>query len=58
MNRKNMSFNQIVKRINYFFLVEFVCIILQEQGIWDIELCNNGSVCNIQKTISTVNSFL
>jgi hypothetical protein len=55
MSRKNMAFNQLVNRINKYFLLEFVCVILQEQGLWSKQLCNNGSLCNIQRVISSLN---
>jgi len=58
MSRRNMCFNQLLNRINYFFLVEYLCVILQEQGLWHVNLCNNGSVCNIQKTVSKMYSFI
>ena len=55
MSRKNMAFNQLLNRINKYFLLEFVCVILQEQGLWNKQLCNNGSLCNIQRIISSLN---
>ena len=55
MSRKNMAFNQLLNRINKYFLLEFVCVLLQEQGLWNKKLCNNGSLCNIQRVISSVN---
>lgn len=57
LSRKNMAFNQLLNRINKYFLLEFLCVILQEQGLWDKKFCNNGSVCNIQKVISTLNIY-
>jgi hypothetical protein len=58
MLRKNMAFNQLLNRINKYFLLEFICVILQEQGLWNKKFCNNGSVCNIQKIISPLNIHL
>ena len=43
--RKNMAFKKIWKKINYYFTLEFLCVILQEQGLWKENLCNNGSIC-------------
>ena len=58
MSRKNMAFKQLLNRINKYFLLEFICVILQEQGLWNKKFCNNGSVCNIQKIISPLNIHL
>ncbi len=54
MLRKNMSFKNIMKQINYFFLLEFLCVILQEQDLWTPKICNGGSYCNIKKAINVI----
>ncbi|MFX1392218.1 MAG: hypothetical protein ACFFAH_01470 [Promethearchaeota archaeon] len=58
MSRKNMAFKQLVKKINYYFLLEFICVNLQEQGLWDQKLCNNKTRCSIEKIIRFMGYFL
>jgi len=51
MSRKNMAFHLLVKKINHFFLLEFICVLLQEQGLWYKKLCREERSCNIEKAI-------
>jgi len=55
--RKNMAFNKIVRYLNYFFLIEFICVILQEQGLWSPEICSGGKFCNIKRIIGWMNKL-
>ena len=58
MLRKNMAFNNIMKRINDVFLLEFLCVILQEQNLWTPKLCNGGKYCNIKKAIHLIEMLM
>ena len=58
MSRKNMAYQLIVKKINYYFLLEFVCVILQEQGIWHQKLCKEKGLCNIEKVILSMKNLM
>ena len=58
LSRKNMAFNQIVNKINKYFLLEFICVILQEQRLWRKKYCNKGSICNIEKMLPAMNIHL
>ena len=54
MLRSNMPFNNIMKRIDNLFLLEFLCVILQEQNLWTHNLCNGGKYCNIKKAMHLI----
>ena len=58
MDRKNMAFKKLVKRLHEIFLLEFICADLQAQGLWNKSLCGKGTVCNIRKTLHKINYFL
>ena len=51
MDRKNMSFEKIVDRVNSFFLLEFVCAFIDSEGQWSPSLCADGYSCNIKKIL-------
>ncbi|MBD3253973.1 MAG: hypothetical protein GF383_02720 [Candidatus Lokiarchaeota archaeon] len=57
LTRKNMAFHLLVKKIDYYFLLEFLCAILQELNLWDRKMCNNGINCNLAKTIRLSNNI-
>ncbi len=54
MKRKNMSIKKLATRIDYYFLLELLCVILQEQGLWSENLCNNGFSCNISRILRKI----
>ena len=58
MDRKNMSFKKLVKKINSFFLLEFTCALLRAEGLWDERLCGDGYNCNIKETLKKINYFI
>lgn len=57
MTRKNMAYKKVARRIDFYFLVEFICVLLQEEGIWNQKYCGTGVNCNIQKTIKKMLLF-
>ena len=57
MLRKNMAFKKIWKKVDYYFILEFLCVLLQDQGLWSEHLCNNGSICKIQKIMMLMNNL-
>jgi hypothetical protein len=57
MDRKNMAFKKIFKRINNVFLLEFLCAFLGSEGLWDESLCEREGSCNITKTLERMNYF-
>ena len=54
MKRKNMAIKKLATRIDYYFLLELICVILQEQGLWSESLCNNGFICNISRVLKKI----
>lgn len=58
MDRKNMSFQKLVKKIDSFFLLEFVCAIMRKEELWDNKLCGDGFNCNIKETLKKLNYFI
>ena len=58
MDRKNMSTKKLAKKINSFFLLEFTCAILHDEGLWTKSICEDGFECNIKKTLKKLNYFL
>ncbi len=57
MDRKNMSFKKIVKKINSFFLLEFLCAFLRFENFWEDGLCGDGINCNIKEILKKINYF-
>lgn len=58
MERKNMAFKKIVKKINDIFLLEFLCAFLDYEGLWSEKLCGDGYNCNIKKILKKISFFL
>lgn len=58
LDRKNMSIQKLVDKIDHLFLREFTCAFLQSEGIWSKNLCGDGSSCNIKQTIKKIKRFL
>lgn len=59
IERKNTAFKRIIKQINYYFLIEYTCALLQEQGIWKRKFCvKNSTGCKIQNMYAKLNMFL
>lgn len=58
MDRKNMAFDKLVKKINSFFLLEFVCAFMGSQQIWSENLCENGHICRIKQALKKADYFL
>ena len=58
MDRKNMAFKKIWKKINSYFLLEFTCALLRDEGLWDENLCGDGYNCNIKNCLKKINYFL
>ena len=56
MDRKNMSFKKLFKRINSVFLLEFLCAFLGSEDLWDESLCGKGR-CHIKEILKKVNNF-
>lgn len=52
IDRKNMSIEKIIKRINGYFLVEFICATLRDMNIHDKRMCNDDNrVCVIKRLL-------
>ncbi len=56
MDRKNMAFKKLFKRINNVFLLEFLCAFLGSEGLWDKSLCGEKGMCHIKETLKKVNN--
>lgn len=57
MDRKNMSFKKLVKKIDSYFLLEFLCANLRAERIWSQETCGDGVNCNIKQTLKKLDYF-
>ena len=58
MDRKNMAFSKLVKKIDSFFLLELICASLEADDLWDGKLCLDGYNCGIKQTLEKINYFL
>lgn len=57
MDRKNMAFDRLVKKINNYFLLEYLCAMLESQGLWCEEMCENGHNCRIKQVLKRLDHF-
>jgi len=57
MDRKNMAFKKLVKKIDSFFLLEFVCAIMRSEDLWKEGTCGDGYDCNIKKILKKLDYF-
>lgn len=52
VDRKNMSIIRLSKMINYLFLMEYLCILNEDMGNFDFNICDN---CPIDKILFEMN---
>lgn len=57
MDRKNMSFKKLVKKIDSYFLLEFLCANLRAEQLWSQKMCGDGVDCNIKQTLKKLDYF-
>lgn len=58
MERKNMAIKKLVDKIDGYFLLEYLCVLLTEEGLWSDHLCGrDGSNCSIKQALKKINYF-
>lgn len=57
VSRKNMSFKRLVRKLNNIFLLEYLCVVLQDEALWLRKQCKSGPKfnCGIQTVIDFIN---
>ncbi len=54
LSRKNMSFRNVVRKVDKIFLLEYLCVVLQELDLWSKKICNHGHICGILKMLNYI----